>query len=252
MKSPKDVLAIGREIVRELELDSRGEVLERWLAHHLAELIADADGATGAEKAATEQRAVDLILKLWTHRRALPDTVDPLGGFRDAIAVLGRMSPEANPWGRFRRRDDYTGLLHEMFKTLSRIVLAGVLLTQVRHARAITESETVALEDEEKLLYEEFERWNSFFTRPMPRPDIEIRLVDPEMAEEEGENKDASEADDGDSDPEALVKQAESSMHSVVLANLERMQSDLDVLLTRWKENATDAADEGHETGEDF
>ncbi|WP_371881678.1 hypothetical protein [Caballeronia sp. S22] len=226
------------------------------MAHHLAELIADADSASGAEKAATEQRAVDLILKLWAHRRALPETVDPLGGFRDAIAVLARMSPEANPWARFRHRDDYAGLLHEMFKTLSRTVVAGILLTQVQHARPITDTEAVALDDEEKLLFDEFEQWNSFLSRPVQRPGIEIRLVDSDTIEEEGESDDVSddvsEAVDHDADPEAPVKQAESSMHSVILANLESMQSELGELLSRWKQSTTDASDDGDEADEDF
>ncbi len=107
LKSPKDILALGQAIVRELELDDRGAVLERWLAHHLAELMSEADREVGPTKAAAEQQAVDLILRLWMHRRVLPEPVDPLGGYRDAIAVLGRLMPEADPWARYRRHGSY-------------------------------------------------------------------------------------------------------------------------------------------------
>ena len=57
LKSPKDALALGRTIVRQLELEDRGTVLERWLAHHLAEVIAEADQAVGVAKAASEAQA---------------------------------------------------------------------------------------------------------------------------------------------------------------------------------------------------
>ena len=118
-------MALGQVIVKQLDLNDRGTVLERWLAHHLAEVIAEADQATGTAKAASEAQAVDLILKLWIHRRALPEPVDPLGGYRKAIEVLGRLAPEADPWSRFRQPDGYDGLLHEMFRILSRTVLSG-------------------------------------------------------------------------------------------------------------------------------
>ena len=116
-------MALGQVIVKQLELEDRGAVVDRWLAHHLAEVIAEADRATGTAKAASEAQAVDLILKLWIHRRALPEPVDPLGGCRKAIEVLGRLSPEADPWSRFRQPEGHDGLLHEMFRTLCRIVI---------------------------------------------------------------------------------------------------------------------------------
>ena len=106
-------MALGQVIVRQLETESHGAVLERWLAHHLAEVMAEVDHAVGPEKADAESRAVDLILKLWTHRRALPEPVDPLGGFRKAIEVLGRLAPEADPWRRHHRSGTYEDLLHE-------------------------------------------------------------------------------------------------------------------------------------------
>ena len=47
--------------------------------------MTEADLAVGPAKAASEARAVDLILELWAHRRSLPEPADPLGesGDRD-------------------------------------------------------------------------------------------------------------------------------------------------------------------------
>lgn len=60
--SPKDTLALGSAIVDELRLDTRGELLQRWMAHHLAETIKAAELAVGAKKAKLERDAVSLII----------------------------------------------------------------------------------------------------------------------------------------------------------------------------------------------
>lgn len=238
MRSPKDILALGQAIVRELELDDRGAVLERWLAHNLAELMSEADRAVGPAKAAAEQQAVDVILKLWMHRRALPEPVDPLGGYRNAIAVLSRLMPEADPWRRYRQHGHYEDILHEMFETLSRVVLGGILLTQVTRAGSISEAESKALEDEEVFLQAEIKRWMPFFVLPPQRPTFEIKIVDPKAAEDAEGQDDSSKFDHDDLTPEQQAARSETSLHSAIIANLERMQTDLDTLLTRWRSAA--------------
>lgn len=235
MRSPRDVLALGQAIVRELELNDRGAVLERWLAHHLAELISEADSAVGTAKAAAKQQAVDLILKLWMHRRALPEPVDPLGGYRNAIAVLGRLMPEADPWGHYHQRETNEDILHEMFQTMIRIVVGGVLLTQVTRTRSISEAESKALEDEEVFLHAVLEQWMPFFALQAQRPKVEIKFVDPHAAENAEDHGDSSEVDLDDLTPEHQTARVEASAHSAIVANIERMQTDLATLLTRWR-----------------
>ena len=242
MKSPKDVLALGQVIVRQLELEDRGAVLERWLAHHLAEVITEADRAVGPAKAASEAQAVDLVLKLWAHRRALPEPVDPLGGYRTAVEVLGRLVPDANPWRRFRRPDTYDGLLREMFQVLSRVVLAGLLLTQVSRARPVNEEEFKALEEEERYLHSTLEQWMLFVGRSPSRPEIKIEFVNTDMkesaeADRKSERVGDSDNEDGTSDEQAGPDDA--SLHAAIVSNLERMQTDLTDLVTRWRESST-------------
>ncbi|QNP48153.1 hypothetical protein [Diaphorobacter aerolatus] len=77
---PKDTLALGLAIAAELRLNTRGELLQRWMAHHLAETIEKAESATGTKKIKLERDAVNLILKLWSHRSALPEPIDPFRG----------------------------------------------------------------------------------------------------------------------------------------------------------------------------
>ena len=244
MKSPKDVLALGRVIVRQLELEDRGTVLERWLAHHLAEVIAEADQAVGAAKAASEAQAVDLVLKLWAHRRALPEPADPLGGYRKAVEVLGRLVPEANPWAHFRQPETHDGLLREMFALLSRIVLAGLLLTQISRVRPVTAEESRGLEEEEVHLQSVFEQWMPFFPRPPSRPDIKIEFVGAGPAEdaEIGIDEKSERVDDPDgldyiSDEQATPTDAR--LHAAIASDLEEMQSNLADLLTRWRNSSS-------------
>ena len=165
-------------IVRQLDLNERGQVLERWLAHHLAEVMNEADEAVGSAKADAEARAVGLILKLWTHRRALPASIDPLDGYGKAIKVLGLLMPDANPWRQFRRSDTCEDLLYDMFGILSRIVVSGLLLTQVSYVRTITTEEFKGLEEDEIRLHSMFEEWKSVL-HPHPKPKIGIKFIEP-------------------------------------------------------------------------
>jgi hypothetical protein len=210
--------------------------LDRWLAHHLAELISEADRAAGPEKAAAERQAVDLILRLWSTRRALPARADPLGGYRDAIAVLGRLLPDADPWSRYRRDGSYEDLLHEIFEAMCRVVAGGVLLTHFTDARPISEIEAGALEEDELLLYTELERWRTFFTSAPEPPNVNLLFVDPDDVEA-GENEDVQSepGSGGDALPTEPEEPTTATVHAAIAANLERIQSDLGRLLARWK-----------------
>ena len=227
-------------IVRQLELEERGTVLERWLAHHLAEVIAEAGQAAGPEKEASGAQAVDLILKLWAHRRALPELVDPLGGYREAIEVLGRLMPAADPWVRYRRSDSYDDLLHEMFQLLSRVVRAGLLLTQVSRARPVTTEESKGLESEEAYLQSVFEQWMPFFPRPRPKSEVRIEFVDADTAQSAELDQELERPDDSADQEHRSDEQetpADVQLHAAIAADVERMQADLAKLLSRWRES---------------
>ena len=240
MKSPKDVLALGQAIVRQLELQDRGAVLERWLAHHLAEVIAEAERAVGPAKAASEAQAVDLVLKLWIHRRALPEPIDPLGGYRKAVEVLGRLVPEADPWAHFRRPDSRDGLLREMFQLLSRIVLDGLYLTQISRARPVTAEESAMLEEEEKYLVSAFEQWTPFLRGLRPKPEIKAAFPDTDRAgstEPDDKAERRGDSHDQDHTPDVLAATDDVHLHAAIASNLEQMHADLTKLLTRWRES---------------
>ena len=231
-------MALGQVIVRQLELADRGSVLDRWLAHHLAEVIAEADRAAGPAKAASESRAVELILKLWAHRRILPEAADPLGGYRKAVEVLGRLMPDANPWARFRRPETSEDLLRETFEVLSRIVIAGVLLTQAPRARSVTAAETKGLEAEEVYLQSVLDQWMSFFPLPRRRSEIKFDFVNADASEGEKLHMEPERlGDSGDQDhtSDEGAAPADDRLHATIVSDLEHMQNRLAELLSRWQ-----------------
>lgn len=176
--SPRDTLALGRELVRNLKLDARGTMLERWLAHHLAELMVEAERTTGSAKAEAETRAADLILRLWARRHNLPAAADPLGDYREAIAVLSRLKPDRNPWATYDRNGGPERVFHDLFDCMARVVVCCLLMTVARPPREVAPAEEAAMEREELALREYLDWWNEAI-RPAP-PTVMRHFVVPD------------------------------------------------------------------------
>ncbi len=113
--------------MQELELEP-SDTLGRWMAHHIAELVAAAQGSSDSPSAA--EQAAAAILRVWEHRatyRAINPFAD-LGPVLDALLVLG----QEPPWGSLRRREARAA--SELFDRLRRLVLGLVLLGRIRLA----------------------------------------------------------------------------------------------------------------------
>ena len=157
------------------------------MAHHLAETLAEADSAEEESKVHAEARAVKLILELWRHRRALPDTVDPLEGIRDTVDILSRMAPESNPW-RYAPGQGESALLRETFDVLAKVVVLGANLPG-RQRRQPSPEEVRALSADERHLLKTIEQWVPY-AREASKPRLkDLLLADTDHSSDPGSNR---------------------------------------------------------------
>ena len=63
-----EVIDLGRLLVTELGLEDSTDTLGRWMAHYIAELIADVEQPGKVKRREKEARCATAILELWRHR----------------------------------------------------------------------------------------------------------------------------------------------------------------------------------------
>lgn len=90
----KRTIKLGKNLVKELGLDTSVDTLSRWMAHYIAEQMSIAKKAKGKEKIKAEQQCFETILKLWQHRSHLPAGVRPLESFDLILRALERLDPD--------------------------------------------------------------------------------------------------------------------------------------------------------------
>lgn len=216
-------MALGQQIVRELEFDEHPNTLRRWMAHHLAEQLHRAEYAEGAEREAVEDRAVALILKIWASRRDAPGKVDPLRRLENVLAVMDRMRPEAWPF-RGGRGDRIADLLVEAFDGLRTLVWAGVLLTQWEDQQPVDAgAATEFLDGDERAVIDEVNEWAAFVQRiPSPGPMVRIVTSEEEAAALEAEDKREAEID-ALPDPDRALQRLDQQLSHLLetIANLK-------------------------------
>ena len=157
-------MRLGARIVRELELEQSVDTLGRWMAHHLAEVMQEAESAEGGDKELARESAVDLILKLWSHKQSLPNGAYPLNDLKTVMSVVGQLSAEDSPFSR-RSSDETEKLLARIFDGLRLVVAHSVIL--ISETRGIPDDlDAVApfLEEDERQLIEVVEGWIDILT----------------------------------------------------------------------------------------
>ncbi len=89
------MLELGAALVGQLHLDQSNDILGRWMAHHLARLLKEAEVAKGAEKDALEQRCFEAVLAIWKHRNCLPEGLRPLAPAERLLGIVEALDPDA-------------------------------------------------------------------------------------------------------------------------------------------------------------
>ena len=148
------------------------------MAHHLAEVMQEAEGAEGDDKELRRERALDLILKLWSHKRGLPKGAYPLNDLETVMSVVGRLRPEASPY-RLHSSDETEKLLSRIFEGLCLVVMHGVILiSETRGMPDDLDAVTPFLEEDERQFIEVVKSWVDYVKTGLPQPPFVIVTED--------------------------------------------------------------------------
>jgi hypothetical protein len=125
--------------VRELGLEDGVDTLGRWMSHHVAELIDQAEnGRTKAERLSARKKATETILEIWRHRDTLPGNANPLTPYKEILPILKRLRPDNNPFKYFgydanAKKEQLAAVL---FDKLSRLIIALLLMRLSVHPKS--------------------------------------------------------------------------------------------------------------------
>lgn len=98
MTSESDpVFELGKSLADALD---PSDIVGRWMAHHLADLISRSEAHPADQELAREAREV--ILKLWEHKAGGRFKTTPYQHVQPVLAALARLEPDPPPWSHFR------------------------------------------------------------------------------------------------------------------------------------------------------
>jgi len=133
-------LELGKALIAELNLDPGVDTLGRWMAHHVARLILDAEARPeGEDRRAKESQAADAIITLWRHRSQYENRANPLFELKPVIQVIRTLDPNQNVWitRAGQHRSDTVRLVYDTFRRLAICLLLRQLPTLDRVANAV-------------------------------------------------------------------------------------------------------------------
>lgn len=147
------MLALGEHLVKQFGLRERGDWLERWLAHHLAGLIARvSSGESGGLTEVTE-----VILRLWAGRANLPGTVNPLARYREALEALLALRNGQVPRVPDSRPPSLVALCDRIPRLLDGLI--ALLAAEEGGDEATPKAVSDCLEEEERILLASLGPW---------------------------------------------------------------------------------------------
>ncbi|MFA3778321.1 AVAST type 3 anti-phage proein Avs3b [Yersinia sp. 1652 StPb PI] len=89
------IIQLGKKLVEELELNNSVDTLGRWMAHHIAELIYDAENTTNETVRIAKQLEIrDSVWAFWTNRYELPFGNKPFKELEPILRALESLDPE--------------------------------------------------------------------------------------------------------------------------------------------------------------
>lgn len=183
-KQPKDVLELGRYLVRELGFEDGVDTLGRWMSHHLAELIDEAEnGVSADERTKARKEAINTIIRIWEHRTSLPGKAYPLKSYQNILLVLDRLRPDNDPFAYFHG-DEKDRLASNLFIDMSRLIPILLLMNinQIDKPIEIDPVAIKALDETEQYITISILKWMELFQQTSKRP----RITKEEKVKEKG------------------------------------------------------------------
>ncbi|WP_268125462.1 hypothetical protein [Roseivirga pacifica] len=92
-RASKEIIDLGKTIVKELNLEPGVDTLARWMSHYIAEKITQVEEFTGKAKEQAEKECFDTILKLWEHRSSALRGSSFLRDFDKLFETLQKLDP---------------------------------------------------------------------------------------------------------------------------------------------------------------
>ena len=147
------------------------------MAHHLAELMQVAKEAEGRDKDLAQEKAIDLILKLWAHRRDLPSNAYPINRIDTIISVIERLHTSTSPFHR-NQGSEIEQFLSKIYSGLQTVAINGIVLTS-KTTEIPDELKMVEpiLDEEERRIVEAVRNWIVSIKTELTMPQIEIKYV---------------------------------------------------------------------------
>lgn len=89
------IIKLGKKLVEELALNDSVDTLGRWMAHHIAELIYDAENTTDETARIAKQLKIrDSVWAFWANRYELPIGNKPFEELAPILRALKSLDPE--------------------------------------------------------------------------------------------------------------------------------------------------------------
>lgn len=88
------IMALGKKLVTEQGFEGSVDTLGRWMAHHIAELIQEAESANDDDRPTKMAIVREAILALWSHRHVLPNGQSPFAGMEPIFNALESLHPD--------------------------------------------------------------------------------------------------------------------------------------------------------------
>lgn len=165
-KLPKDVLELGKYLVRELNLEDEVDTLGRWMSHHLAELIHKAEnGKTTEERLQASQQSIETILRIWDHRKNLPRQIYPLAEYDELLKVINRLRIDSNPYFYGYNSDRTDNIASMLFDNFTRLILVLLLMKveSVESQKKVDNNVVEFLDEQEKQIWSAIQEWMTIF-----------------------------------------------------------------------------------------